>query len=128
MWALSLFPLLGNIIDKIFPDAESANKAKMELAKMEQEAMASQVEVNKVEAANSSIFVAGWRPCIGWVCALIFAYTYAIQPLLVFLLAIGGHIVAVPKLDVSDVMPVLLGMLGLGGLRTYEKTKGVAKK
>lgn len=123
-----LIPLLGTIIDKIFPDADSASKAKLELLKMEQEGAFKQLDVNKEEAANSSVFVAGWRPFIGWVCGAVFAYTYLLQPLIVFLIVYTGHpLIELPKLDNSEVMTVLLGMLGLGGLRTYEKVKGVAR-
>jgi len=124
-----LLPLLGTIFDKIFPDAESANKAKLELLKMESEGAFRQLEVNKTEAANSSVFVAGWRPFIGWVCGVIFAYTFLLQPLAIFAMAyLGKPIPELPALDSSEVMTVLLGMLGLGGLRTIEKVKGVHKK
>jgi len=124
-----LIPLLGTIFDKIFPDAESANRAKVELLKMEADGAFRQLDINKVEAANSSMFVAGWRPFLGWICGAIFAYTYLIQPLSFFVLAFLGYdIPELPKLDSSDVMAVLLGMLGLGGLRTFEKVKGVHSK
>ncbi len=124
-----LIPLIGNLIDRIFPDAESAAKAKLELLKLEQEGAFRQLEVNAKEAENSSVFVAGWRPFIGWVCGSIFAYSYLIQPLMTFIIVISGHPhVQIPKLDLGDIMPVLLGMLGLGGLRSFEKVKGVAKK
>ena len=123
-----LIPLLGSLIDKIFPDADSAAKAKLELLKMEQEGAFKQLEVNKEESKNTSVFVAGWRPFIGWICGLVFAYTYLLQPLIIFILVYTGHpLVELPKLDSSEVMTVLLGMLGLGGLRTFEKVKGVAK-
>lgn len=125
----SLIPFLGTIIDKIFPDADSANKAKLEILKLEQAGELKQLEVNKAEANNSSVFVSGWRPFIGWVCGSVFAYTYLLQPLLVFLIAYSGHpVILLPKLDNGEVTTVLLGMLGLGGMRTFEKLKGVAKK
>lgn len=125
----SVLSLLSGVIDKIFPNAEDANKAKTELLKLEQEISLKQLEINKQEASNPSIFVAGARPAILWVCATIFAYTYLIQPLVIFIWALTGHPVpALPKLDNSEVMSVLLGMLGLGGLRTFEKLKGVASK
>lgn len=124
-----LIPLLGTIFDKIFPDAESANKAKLELMKMEADGAFKQLEVNKAEAASGSVFVAGWRPFIGWVCGVIFGYNFLLQPLAIFIMAYFGHpIPDLPALDSSEVMTVLLGMLGLGGLRTVEKVKGVHSK
>lgn len=124
-----LVPLLGTILDKIFPNAEDAAKAKLELLKLEQEGAFRQLEINKTEASNSSIFVAGWRPFLGWVCGIIFAYNFLLQPLLLFIFAASSHpIVNLPKLDSGEVMTVLLGMLGLGGLRTVEKVKGVNTK
>ena len=122
-----LIPLLGTIVDKIFPNAEDAAKAKLELLKLEQEGAFRQLEVNKIEATHANIFVSGARPFIMWVCGLIFAYTYLIQPFLIFIFISVGHPIAgLPKLDMSEVMTLLLGMLGLGGMRTFEKIKGVA--
>jgi hypothetical protein len=80
-----------------------------------------QMDINKVEAASTNLFIAGWRPALGWTCAAIFAYNYIIAPLLML---IPG--VMLPALDFGAIMPVLLGMLGLGGLRSYEKVKGAA--
>jgi|SRR5579883_824178 len=82
-----------------------------------------QLEVNKAEAANSRLFVAGWRPFIGWVCGSVFAYAYVLQPFLAFGFAAAWHPVALPSLDFSQIMPVLLGMLGLGAMRSYEKVQ-----
>ncbi len=127
MWT-TVIPLLTSIFDKIFPNPEDANKAKIELLKLEQDGVLKQLEVNAVEAKHSSIFVAGWRPAVGWACAVIFAYNFLFQPFLLVLLEIFGHpIVNLPKLDFEQVLTVLCGLLGLGGLRTIEKIKGVPK-
>ena len=119
--------LVGNIIDKILPDTEAANKAKAELLRLELEGeldnMAKQIEVNRTEAKNSSMFVAGWRPFIGWVCGISFAYHYLVVPTVVFF---GG--VPLPTFDMQSLLTVLLGMLGLGGMRSFEKMKGVSRK
>lgn len=124
-----LIPLLGTILDKIFPNPEDAAKARLELMKLEQEGAFKQLEVNKIEAANPSLFVAGWRPFIGWSCGFIFTYTYLLQPLAIFIFAYFGHpIPTLPRLETGEIMTVLLGILGLGGLRTYEKVKGVNAK
>ena len=85
-----------------------------------------EIQVDAVEAASKSTFVAGWRPGIGWVCGAAMAYAYIVQPLGGFLLAAVGHPVALPAVSLSELMPVLLGMLGLGAMRTVEKVQGVA--
>ena len=74
------------------------------------------------------MFVSGWRPAVGWVCTLGLATNYLFVPVCNFLLTLNESPITVPPLDLSEMMPVLLGMLGLGGLRTYEKTKAVARK
>jgi|TARA_R110000796_G_scaffold161927_1_gene278715 hypothetical protein len=86
-----------------------------------------QLGINKVEAAHRSVFVAGWRPFIGWTCGIALMYTYVLQPILIFGLGQTGYLVDLPALDITALMPVLMGILGLGGLRSWEKVKGVAK-
>ena len=133
-----MFPLaaildLGNtLIQRVFPDPAAANTAKLELMKLQQTGelaqMTGQLEINKTEAASSSLFVAGWRPAIGWVCAAALAYQYVFKPLMTWLLG-AAHIVvpAMPGLD-EHLWELMLGMLGMGGLRTFEKVQGVASK
>ena len=82
-----------------------------------------QMEVNKVEAGHTSMFVAGWRPFTGWICASALAYHYIIQPLLTFILYSFGNEVVLPTFDMGTLTTVLLGMLGLGGMRSFEKVK-----
>ena len=124
---------LGNtLISRIFPDPAQANAAKLELLKLQQSGdlaqMTAQTDINKVEASNSSIFVSGWRPCCGWVCALALAYQYLLKPLLTWLLmTLGYNIAIMPGLD-DNLWQLLMGMLGMGGLRTFEKIQGVASK
>jgi len=86
-----------------------------------------QVEVNKQEAAHKSLFVAGWRPAIGWICGLGMLSNFIIVPMTNFVLALVESPVVVPLIELETMMPVLLGMLGLGGMRSYEKAKGVAR-
>lgn len=89
-----------------------------------------QLEINKIEAQHSSIFVSGWRPAIGWICGVALGWNFIIQPLLLYVAWIvpdGANLAAAPQLDTGELMTVLLGMLGLGGLRTYEKRLGVAR-
>ena len=134
--------LLKTGIDKIWPDKTEADKAKAALAQAEVagnlqemqnqwENAKEQIEVNKQEAANNSIFVAGWRPFIGWVCGSAFAWAFVFQPIVVAVAAAIGRPIN-PKdlaiLDFSQIQPVLYGMLGLGAMRTYEKVKGATSK
>lgn len=129
---------LKAILDRI-PNPEERRKAEQEfqlkvmeneqkLTEMMLQADANQVEVNKAEAANGNLFVSGWRPFIGWVCGLAFAWFYIAQPVLTFFLTAAGHPVNLPHIEFGEMSSVLLGMLGLGGMRTFEKTKGVANK
>jgi hypothetical protein len=124
-------PVTG-LLDKFVEDKDQKNALAHEIATMsekhaQQLAMA-QIEVNKAEAASGSIFKGGWRPFIGWVCGFAFMYHFVLQPLIVFgVTAAGVTIPPLPEFDMSSLMTVMMGMLGLGGLRTFEKQKGVAK-
>ena len=123
---------VADLLNKFVPDQTEKLKLAHEIATLaEKQAHAiaiAQIEVNKVEAASNSIFKSGWRPAIGWVCGFAFAYHFVIQPLLVFILTYAGHPVPeLPEFDMASLMTVLGGLLGLGGLRTYEKTKGLTK-
>lgn len=137
MMLAALIPLLGNVLDKVFPDPQAAADAKVKIMEMAQRGelaqldaelrMATgQMEVNKVEAANQSLFVSGWRPAIGWVCGAAFAFKFIVGPSAVVLMAMAGHPITLPEFDFSEMSTILLGMLGLGGLRTLEKVKKVA--
>ena len=85
-----------------------------------------QLEINK-EDAKGNWFQSGWRPFIGWSCGFALAYTYVMQPILTFGLAQAGYLIDLPAVNLGEMMPVLMGMLGLGGLRTFEKVKGINK-
>ena len=127
----SLLPVVGDVLDRFFPNKEEKEKAQREIEAKLTEHLAlidlAQLEVNKQEAAHRSLFVAGWRPFIGWTCGLALFYTYLAQPVAMFVMAQTGDLVQLPHVDLSMMMPVLLGMLGLGGLRSFEKYKGVSK-
>lgn len=126
----------GKLIDRLWPDATQAAEAKLELLKMQQtgelaqlaaetELAKGQLEVNQAEAGSSNLFVAGWRPWIGWVCGVAFSYHFVVQPLLAFILAATGYPVTLPTFNMDALYTVLLGMLGLGSMRTFEKYKKV---
>ena len=85
-----------------------------------------QIDVNKEEAKSASLFVAGWRPATGWVCALALFYVSIIEPILRFVCTQAGYTGAYPTIDTSITMQVLMGMLGLAGMRSFEKSKGVS--
>lgn len=121
--------ILGKVIDRVLPNKVEADRAKAELIVMqtkgELDQMIGQLDINKVEAAHASIFVAGWRPASGWICNIGLAYTFLLQPLLTWACNIAG--VAVPPGIPFDALYVLLGsLLGVGTLRTVDKVKGVA--
>ena len=87
-----------------------------------------QLEINKVEAGSTSTFVSGWRPAIGWICGMACAWNWIGLPVAKLGLSLWGHPIELAPADLAEMMPVLLGMQGLGGLRTLEKVNGVAAK
>ena len=121
----------GPILDRFLPDKTAQAKFINEMAAKEAEysyaIQRSQIEVNKQEAAHRSIWVAGWRPFIGWVCGSAFAANFLILPIAKMVAAFQGIPFDVEPLDLSVMLPVLGGMLGLGLMRSQEKLKGVAK-
>ena len=121
-------PVTG-LLDKFVEDKDQKNALAHEISTMaerhSQEQMLAQLEVNKVEAASSSIFVSGWRPATGWVCVLGMAGNFIVTPFANFVLALLEVQVFIPLVPLDTMLPVLLGLLGLGGLRTLEKAKGV---
>ena len=128
----ALFEVGSKVLDRILPDPAQQAAAKLELMKLQQNGelaqITGQMEINKVEAASSSLFVSGWRPSIGWVCGAGFAVQFVIGPLAEWGSALAGHPVKFPQMDTGTMMPLLLGMLGLGGLRTAEKLADKAAK
>ena len=115
------------VLDKFIPDPELKAKMEAELRKGLLDADKGQMEVNKVEAAHRSIFVAGWRPFIGWVCGSAFAMHFVIIPVMQVVAIYADFAPPVLSFDMESLLTVMMGMLGLGGMRTYEKMKGVAK-
>jgi hypothetical protein len=124
-------PVTG-ILDKFVEDKDQKAKLAHEISTMAdrhaQDLALAQIEVNKAEAASNSVWKGGWRPFVGWVCGTAFAYHFVIQPLAIFVVAAYGmEVPELPDFDMGQLMTVLMGMLGLGGLRSFEKSKGVAK-
>jgi len=125
-----LLGIASKVFDKVFPDPVKAAEAKFELYKLQQSgeltAMIAQTDINKVEAASSNAFVAGARPFIMWVCGIGCAWNWIGLPVACFIMAIMNIPIDIRPADLSEMMPLLFGMLGLGSLRTVEKIKGVA--
>ena len=126
---------ISKIISLFKVDPNVALQHQVELAKIQADIQSkildgiqAQTAVNEKEAASSSVFVAGWRPWIGWVCGAAFAYAFVFQPFFTFMLAATHSPIdpkTLPTVDLSNLLPVLLGMLGLAGMRSYEKVQGV---
>jgi len=123
---------VSGLLDKFIEDKDTKNALAHEIATMSerhaQELAKGQLEVNKVEAASKSMFVAGWRPSVGWVTVIGMASNYILIPMGNFALAIAGSEITIPLLQMSEMMPVLLGMLGLGTMRSVEKIKKVSRE
>jgi hypothetical protein len=127
-----LLPSVMDVAGRFLPeDKQKRAEAEREIEAKLTDSLAKldlvQAETNKVEAGHRSLFVAGWRPFIGWSCGFALAYTYVLQPILTFGLAQAGFLIDLPAVNLGEMMPVLMGLLGLGGLRSWEKVKGVSK-
>lgn len=121
--------LAGQIVSALqgwFPSQADKDKAQQAILTTLQASDASQNEVNKQEAASTSLFVAGWRPAIGWICSAALAYQYVVCPLAIWLSYAAGHPFPKPPTLDDTLWQLMFGMLGMGGLRTFEKMKGVA--
>ncbi len=128
----------SKVIDRLWPDPEKRDAAKLELLKMQQTGELAQLAaetdlakgqqaINLEEAKSESLFVAGWRPAVGWTCAAAFAYHFILQPFLAFGFAAMGDKLSLPDFDMDALNTVLMGMLGLGGMRSFEKMRGLTK-
>ncbi len=124
-------PVTG-LLDKVIEDKDEKNRLAHEISTMAdrhaQELAKGQLEINAAEAKHRSIFVAGWRPFIGWTCGVALAYHFVAHPFILFAVAAAGvTLPELPTFEMDSLMTVLLGMLGLGGMRSFEKAKGLTK-
>lgn len=126
----------GKLIERLWPNKADADAAKLKLFELQQtgelavlasetDLARGQLAINENEAANPNLFVSGWRPGVGWICAAAFAWQYVIAPIAVFAATLGGHPLALPSFESESLMTVLFGLLGMSGLRTVERIKGV---
>jgi hypothetical protein len=127
----AILPLIGTVLDKVIPDNNAKQKAKQEIEKALIDNAAkinlTQAETNKIEAAHRSIFVSGWRPFLGWCSGFGFAWVFVVSPVAQWVLALQGINLVLPQLQTDVLMELTLAMLGLAGLRTWEKSKGLTK-
>lgn len=133
-----LTPIVSKILDKI-PDAGEREKARLEfelkiaenetrILEMFSRIDEKQADTNIEEAKSSKLFVSGWRPWVGWVSGAGVTWAFVLKPIADWILAVSGHATATPELNTGELMSLLLGLLGMGALRSFEKTKGVANK
>jgi hypothetical protein len=126
----SVLDIGGKVLDRVIPDTNAREKAKEDLARelngQDFQLAIEQIKVNAIEAASDDKFTKRWRPFIGWTCGLSFALHFVIFPILNWFVVVFGYPAIIVPFDMQSLMYALFGLLGLGGLRTYEKTKGVA--
>ena len=122
---------ISTLLDKVIPDKDLKEKLAHDIATMAErhshDIIKAQIEVNKTEAAHKALFVSGWRPAVGWTCCLGLAGNFLIIPFSNFIMALAGSDIVIPLIDVSTMMPVFMGMLGLGTMRTVEKINNVER-
>lgn len=129
---------VSKIADKIWPDPTAKAEGLLKLEQLKQtgelaeltaetDLAKGQQAINLAEASNDNVFISGWRPFIGWVCGVAFAYHFVLQPFMAFAFASFGYSFALPAFDMGALNTVLMGMLGLGGLRSFDKMKGASK-
>ena len=133
----SVFDFGSKVIDKIFPDPSQRDEAKFKLAQLEEagelreleftkEMNRGQTDINKIDAGSDRFFQYGWRPYIGWICGCGLGYQFLFQPIFTWIGSFHG-VPPAPHLELGDLITLLAGMLGLSGLRTFEKTKKVSR-
>ena len=118
---------VADVIDKFVETEEEKKAAELLLIKIQQQPDKWQMEINKIEARHRSIFVAGWRPAIGWICALGLSFHFIVFPLLEWGSTLAGNPIPIPKMESGELMTLVLSLLGLGGLRSYEKRHNLVK-
>jgi hypothetical protein len=130
---LDILGVVAKVVDKVVPDPQAKMQLQLELTKIadqesarEHEEVMGQIQTNTTEASNTNLFVSGWRPFVGWVCGTGVAYSFIVEPFAEFIAKIAGYTGAFPVLDMGNLMTLMMGMLGMGYLRTKEKLGGIA--
>lgn len=125
--AIDAVSAVGNVVDQLFTSDEEKAQAAILMAKIRQKPQLLQAEINRVEAGHRSLFVAGWRPFIGWVCGLGFLWAFLLHPLFEWIVALRGLDISAPGIVTDNMMELVLALLGLGTLRSVEKMTGRSK-
>lgn len=130
VWTALISPVVS-ILDKFIEDKDQKNKLAHEIAtlaeKQSHELNVGQIDINKTEALHRSVWVAGWRPCLGWVASLSFAWIFLLQPIAQWILILCGNSAVLPSLQTDVLMELTFALLGMAGLRSWEKSKGLTK-
>ena len=135
---LALLPIIEKVLGAVIPDPKAAAEANLRVLELAQKGelawldadvrlAVGQMEINKEEAKDPSLFKSGWRPAVGWLCVAGFTYMAVVRPLVPWIVQVAGlQVPPMPPVDTSEIMAILMGMLGLGGMRTAERIKGKA--
>jgi len=126
-WLATLAPKLLELLLPLIPDPAAREKAVQTILSLLMDADKGQLEVNKAEATSASVFVSGWRPFIGWTCAVALAFEFVVSPLVQWIGFVAGHPIPKPPTLSEHLWELLFGMLGLGALRSLEKIKGASR-
>lgn len=118
---------IGNVLDDLFTSDKERLDKQVILTRLAQKPHILQAEITKIEAGQRTLFVAGWRPFIGWVCGIALAYSFILRDVIMWLMALMGLSIPMPLLNIDALTTLLYALLGLGGLRTYEKISGRAR-
>lgn len=132
MWDIpKTIEAVTEVVGKFVPDRDKqmalANELQVKLLDQQQRQLDAQTEINKVEAQSSSVFVAGWRPAVGWVCVSGLAWSFLLAPVSGYAAALAGNKTPLPSVNTDQLFQLLLALLGMAGWRTLEKVKGVAR-
>ncbi len=125
--AIDAVSAVGNAVDQLFTSDEERAQAEILMAKIRQKPQILQAEINRIEAAHRSLFVAGWRPFIGWVCGVGFLWAFLLHPLFEWVVVLRGLDIVAPAIVTDNMMELVLALLGLGTLRSVEKMTGRSK-
>jgi len=125
--AIDAVSAVGNVVDQLFTSDDERAQVALLMEKLRQQPQILQAEINRIEASHRSLFVAGWRPFIGWVCGLGFLWAFILHPLFLWVVAVRGMAITPPEIMTDNMMELVLALLGLGTLRSVEKMTGRSK-
>ncbi len=118
---------IGGIVDKFVETSDEKTAARIVFNKLEMQKDKFQIEINKIQATHRSIFIAGARPGMMWVCTIGMSLHYVVNPIMLWIMSLMGKTITAPNIDIESLMPLVISMLGIGAMRSWEKGKGVSK-